>query len=165
MPLIKNTLLACLIFAIPAYAYVEKVNLSSGISVDFSDPASVVTAAKDLLYKADYQGMLEITEGSEKRKTESTLASIKEDRSLLQSLKSEADKIQKFEIMGKEVYDTQGLAVVYTKWQVKLVVERNSGVTIVEDKDHAVKPFSTVYVDYLLKKIDGKWKIISQKNK
>ncbi len=162
---IQLGLMLFLVFAIPAFAYVEKVSLSNGVTVDYSDPVSVVEAAKDLLFKVDYKAMLEITEGSARKKTENTLASIKEDISLLRTLKSESDKIQKFEVIAKEVYESHGMAVVYTKWQIKMTLEQTSGVKIIEDKEHTVKPYSTVYVDYLLQNFDGKWKIVSQKNK
>ncbi len=163
MKTIRTWSFLLIIFAMPAFGYVEKTTFKSGVEVDYADPVSVVTAAKDLLFKVDYYSMLEITESGEKKKTQKTIDSIKEDTSLLKDLKEEAHKIEKFMVLGQDIFEEKGVAVVYTRWHIKRTIESAKGMKIIEDP--SVKPYSVVYVDYLLKNYDGKWKIISQKSK
>ena len=154
-----------LLLILPTYAYVEKIKLPSGVTVDYNDPVSVVKAAKVLLCKADYKGMLAITGKGEKTRTRKTINAIKENHKLLLSLKKESGKIQKFEIIGKDVFEDKGIAVVYTRWHVDRKIEKLSRAKMIIDPNKKYKKYSVVFVDYLLRKMDGKWKIISKRSK
>ena len=143
---------------------------------DFSEPATVVQAASKMLMNSDYEAMLIITELKEKKLTVDTLEQIKADSKLRETLKKESDKILGFEITGTEIYTndiSNQLVIVSTKWTIKIDNSDPKNpqyfVRIHEnddpDKTRRNKIDSTVYVDYLLKKFDDKWKIISKKTR
>jgi hypothetical protein len=150
-------LFAPLLLAVPVFASADKY------VYDFADPVSVVQAANRMLMNADYSAMTDITEGSERKKTDETLSAIESDGKLLERLKQESDQIQGFEIMSTELYTNVSRAVVHTKWTVKLAQKRPSAYDTGNDRQQRLT--STVYVDYLLKPFDSRWKIISKQTK
>ncbi len=148
---------------------------------DFSDPKSVVTAASRMLLNSDYSEMLVLTEMGEKRRTQETVNSVLSNGSLKSVLQKESDKILGFELLGLEYVTndaTNKMAVVFTRWLVKMetFIPKNprNFVPLDPSKDPtretasrtpARKDGATVYVDYLLKQYDGKWKIVSKRTR
>lgn len=135
--------------------------------VDFNDPASVVRYACYLVTNSDYENMINITESGEKKRTLEALDLIKKDLTILQKIKKDASFILKFDIIDKEIYNKEGkeFAVVYTIWEMKtdIKIQKNAITITKEDYDNIRKSYY-VYVDYLLKRYDGKWKIVSRKS-
>lgn len=143
---------------------------------DFNEPVTIVKAASKMLMNADYVNMLEITELNEKKKTQDTLDQVKTNNKLLEVLKKESEKINSFEILTMEVFTNDvknQMVIVSTRWMIKIGADgpKNSSdfVKISPSADPSAmkrkKSESAVYVEYLLKKMDDKWKIISKKTK
>lgn len=157
--------LVLLVFFIPAFAFVEN---NTKIEYDFSSPKSIVTAAKHLVVSGDFNEMLKITENSEKRKTETTIISVKKNPKLKMRLKEESKRVRKFEVIKEEIFTSSKgeIAVVYTRWMMtKVQPQQIRGVKVINDPTQKRSKYTTVYVDYLLRKFDGKWKIVSRRNK
>lgn len=144
-------------------------------SLDSSDPNSVVQAACKMIMNADYEEMVSITEMAEKKRTLDTVEQMK-DSNILEKVKKESEKINGYELLRLELYtnDVNNLmAVVYTKWMVKIEGNQPKNdpnyIRIYESADpNAVKrrkKESEVFVDYLLKYYEGKWKIVSKKTR
>jgi len=142
---------------------------------DYSDPESIVRAACVMLLKADYEEMTNITELVEKKRTLSTLDSMKEDKNLKILLKKESEKLISYEIVGKEDFTnnlTNQLFVVTVKWTLKIDNDLPKNPSefdrVTKDIDtqsgKKKKNESIVYTDYLLMKFDDKWKIVSKKS-
>lgn len=143
---------------------------------DFNEPVTIVKAASKMLMNADYENMLNITELNEKKKTQETLDEIKGNNKLLDMLKKESDKIAGFEILTMEVFTNDiknQMVIVSTRWMVKVGANGPKNPEDFVKIDPSADPStlkqkkleSAVYVEYLLKKMDGKWKIISKKTK
>lgn len=132
-------------------------------AVDFNNPASVVSAASRYLMACNYAELSNLTEGSEKTRTLDTIAAMKTDTKLIQRLKGESDQILGFEVVETEIYTNLQRAVVRTRWQIKLPAQAKSQFDIPVESRGDGKNYSVVYVDYLLKPFDSKWKIISRK--
>ncbi len=137
-------------------------------SYDYSNPQSIVNSACLMLMYADYPEMLNLTEMMEKKRT---LATIEEttNAKIKELLIKESEKIIKFEIIGTEDFtnnSTNQLMVITVKWAMKIdpsrYVENNprKAIDLKESKSESV-----IYTDYLLKKFEDKWKIISKKSK
>ncbi len=142
-------------------------------SYDYSDPKSIVNSACLMLMNSDYSEMLNVTDLMEKKRTLQTIEAVTnvETRQLLLR---ESAKIISYELVGIEDFTneiTNQLMVVTVKWALKIdskpYLEDNPKKSIdkVPDKVPDQKGESIVYTDYLLKKIDNKWKIISKKSK
>jgi hypothetical protein len=138
---------------------------------DYSNPQSIVNSACLMLMNSDYSEMLNITDLMEKKRTQQTLdaATNAETRD---ALLKEAGKIISYELVGIEDFTndvTNQLMVVTVKWTLKI----DSKTPIENDPFKAMngaigryqKQESIVFTDYLLKKINDKWKIISKKSK
>jgi len=137
---------------------------SSKYSYDFTDPISIVNAASKMLMSGDYAEMSNITEGSEKKKTDDTIMALKDNYKLQDRLKVESEQIHSFEVTGMELYTNAQRIIIHTKWLIKVPARKSSPFQTSEDNKKG-KLYSTVYVDYLLKQFDTKWKIISKQTK
>lgn len=145
---------------------------------DYSDPKSIVTAASKMIFQSDYREMLKITEMSEKKRAQEIVDSLLSNEVTQADLKGEAEKILGFEIVGVE-YVTNGnenkLAVVFTKWLMKsdsiLPKSHDNGRNPMpkdptrDPEKQKVRTTTTVFVDYLLKQYNGKWKIVSKRSR
>lgn len=167
----------CLSFALLMFGFSQKSYANETNGIDFSDPKSVVTAASRMVMDSDYAGMLQITEMAEKRRALEIVNSIESNLVTRADLQKEADKILGFEIAGVE-YVTNGavhkLCLVSTRWMTKMesFKPRNTAEFTPMDPSRdpetqrSKKSNSTIiYVDYLLKQFDGKWKIVSRKSR
>ena len=153
----------CAVALLPAIAFVK---IKEKVVYDPNSPTSVVKAANKMLALCDFEQLLEITELSEKKRTQMTIDTIKTNAGAFKIIVQESQKIEFFEILKEEIYtnNTDILAIVYTKWRMKIDLAKKPGTPVV-DPANPSKPYSEVYVDYLLRKFDGKWKIISKKSK
>lgn len=133
--------------------------------IDYSDPESVVLAAKDMLMDMDFEAMLEVTESSQLAKTEDTLSSIEEDSSYKSELKGDVDLIIDIDIVRSDIFtnDSTQYAIVNTRWYVEKDPDEGKFGEVVEESSDA-NTFDIKYVDYLLQIFDEDWKIISQRN-
>lgn len=146
---------------------------------DYSDPKSIVAAASKMVFQSDYEEMLKITEMSEKKRAMEIVNSLVSNEVSREDLQKEAEKILGFEILGIE-YVTNGnenkLAVVQTKWLMKaetVLPKPHSNardITLPDTSNDSgsqrtVKTTTVVFVDYLLKQFNGKWKIVSKRSR
>ncbi|URA10497.1 hypothetical protein [Thermospira aquatica] len=138
--------------------------LSATKGLDYSDPVLVVDAACIFLMKGDYEYLLLLTEENEKKKTLIILSNLQSNKNAKAWLKEEMDKLGGYEIVNAELYtnNSQQYAVVSTRWLIKNTSQEISEFATPEEKAK-IKPNIVTSVDYLLKKIDGKWKIVSTK--
>ncbi|OHD55008.1 MAG: hypothetical protein A2Y33_03315 [Spirochaetes bacterium GWF1_51_8] len=148
---------------LPALAFVK---IKEAVPYDGTSATSVVKAANKMLAMCDFEQLLTITELSEKKRTQMTIDTIKTNAKALKIIMQESQKIEFFEILKEEVYTNNNdiLAIVYTKWRMKIDYSLKPGKPVNEPGTQN-KPYSEVYVDYLLRKFDGQWKIISKKSK
>ncbi len=140
--------------------------LSATTGLDYSDPVLVVDAACIFLMKGDYEYLLLLTEENEKKKTLMILSNLQSNKNAKAWLKEEMDKLGGYEIVSAELYtnNTQQFAIVSTRWLIKNTSKEVSEFTTPEERAK-IKPNIVTSVDYLLKKIDGKWKIVSTKTR
>ncbi|MCX7882214.1 MAG: hypothetical protein N2314_03205 [Brevinematales bacterium] len=140
--------------------------VSQSKGLDYSNPVLVVDAACIFLMKGDYEYLLLLTEENEKKKTLMILSNLQSNKNAKAWLKEEMDKLGGYEIVQAEIYTNGSLqyAVVTTRWLIKNTSTEVSEFTTPEERAK-IKPTITMSVDYLLKKIDGKWKIVSTKTR
>ncbi|MGC8764916.1 MAG: hypothetical protein ACP5QT_03435 [Brevinematia bacterium] len=156
--------------AITTFSFATNTNV---YNYDYNNPESIIKSAFLMLKNSDFNAMLEITELYEKKRVLNIISEISNNPSVVPALISEAKKIKSFEIVDREDYTndaTNSFVIVVTKWIVlnDSKSPKNSDIYAgIEDKINPAKSKkdSVVYVDYLLKKIDGKWKIISKRSK
>ncbi|MFN4215973.1 MAG: hypothetical protein ACK4HQ_01020 [Brevinematales bacterium] len=140
--------------------------VSQNKGLDYSDPVLVVDAACIFLMKGDYEYLLLLTEENEKKKTLMILSNLQSNKNARTWLKEEMEKLGGYEVVQAEMYTngTSQYAVVTTRWLIKNTSKEVSEFTTPEEKAK-IKPHIVMSVDYLLKKIDNKWKIVSTKTR
>jgi len=141
---------------------------------DFKDPESIVRNSFFMLKNADFEAMLEITELNEKKRVSNTINEILSNPPAKSILLAESKKIKSFEIIAREDYtnnSTNFYIIFITKWVVLNDKKSPKNADIYDGFEKAInsskgqKKESIIYVDYLLKNFDGKWKIISKRSK
>ncbi len=159
------------------FLLVFDLSFSTGTNVykyDYNEPESIIKSAYLMLKNADFKAMLEITELYEKKRVLNIISEISNTPGTEKILVLESKKIKTFEIVGKEEYtndSTNHFVIVITKWEVANEGKAPKNSDIYDSIESQINPKSkttkdsVVYVDYLLKKIDGKWKIISKRSK
>ncbi len=140
--------------------------VSQNKGLDYSDPVLVVDAACIFLMKGDYEYLLLLTEENEKKKTLMILSNLQSNKNAKAWLKEEMEKLGGYEIVQAEMYTNGAVqyAVVTTRWLIKNTAKEVSEFATPEERAK-IKPSIVMSVDYLLKKIDGKWKIVSTKTR
>jgi hypothetical protein len=139
-------------------------------SYDYSDPRSVVNSACQMLMNSDYEEMLNVTEMMEKKRTIATIEALTNQK-VRDLLIKESGRILNYEMVGIEDFTndvSNQLMVVTVKWTLKndtKYLETNPITSIDRDQNTWQKKDEIIYTDYLLKKINEKWKIISKKSK
>ncbi len=139
--------------------------------VDYSDPRSVVNSACLMLIHSDYEDMLGVTELMEKKRTIATIEA-STNQKVRELLIKESGNILNYELIGMEDFTneaTNQMMVVTVKWTLKndsaRYLENNPNKSMDKTEDFQQKKDVIIYTDYLLRKIDEKWKIISKKSK
>ena len=165
-PFFYLTLLALFLFIFLEYA----ISSTNKYIYDYAEPVTVVQAASKMIMNSDYEEMLAITEGTEKKHTQETVDSLKTDPKLKPVLEKESEKLSGFEVLDMEIFTndvTNQMVVVSTKWLVRIQYSTpvNPKGYVAPGGNRKVKTDSEVFVDYLLKKFDDKWKIISKKTR
>jgi hypothetical protein len=160
----------CLSLLFPFSAFAEKY------SYDYNDPVSLVKAASKMIMDGSYSDMMLITEGPEQKRTLDVVTNLQNNIPLQEKIKKESQKITGFEVLSVEIYtndSTNHMSVVSTRWLIKIDNANPKNpkdfVRIDESKDpnraKRSKIESDVYVDYLLKKYENKWKIVSKRTR
>jgi len=166
----KKTVTAVLGFVLIVFMADFALSSTNIYNYSYGDPASLVTAAGKMIMNADYNPLLDITEQTEKKKTQETIDNIKNNPSFLDELKKQSSDLLEFDVINTEIYtnDTDNqLSVVSIKWKIKLEQPGNNSDNMQlqqsgnPDLIGKTNTQSEVYVDYLLKLFNGKWKIIS----
>lgn len=174
--MIRKIFISAAIFLISFGLSFSENNKASNIkySYRFDDPDSIVESAYLMLKNADFKSLLLITELYEKRRVEKILDEISNSSELIFILKNESKKMISFEITGKEYITndlTNQMVVVFTKWYVSNDTASAKNDDIYNGVENQLNPQpkrrkqAVIYVDYLLKKFDDKWKIISKRSK
>ncbi len=152
------------------FSQVKKTNT---YNYDFNNPESLVINVFLMLKNTDYNEMLKITDLFEKKRVEKLLTEISNNPSILPVLKQESAKIKNFELINTEVITNEGTneyVIITTKWYMSndsKNAKNSDFYNSIENQIHPEKPKkdTIVYVEYLLKKIDKRWKIISKRSK
>ncbi len=139
----------------------------------FDNPETLVESFFLMLKNNDYTEMLKITDLYEKKRVEKILTELSNDSSLYYNLKYESSKMKKFEIINKEVITNEGtneFIIITTLWYLSNDNKKLKNSDIYEKLENNINPKqkkkdNVVYVEYLLKKIDDQWKIISKRSK
>ncbi len=123
-------------------------------------PKEVVIYALSALTNGEIEKLLEVTGRKELRQTEELLSSIEGNaqkrRALLNQYKSL--KSWSIESIDEQVIQGRTLAVIATKWVV---------IPFIEDapkNDFAAPKTQTLYVNYMLEKLENQWKIIDRRS-
>lgn len=128
-----------------------------------TSPKEVVDFALKNMTNGNFKALLEVTEGSEKRKAEELLVQLEAKPTRKDELMGEYSLLKSYTI--EEVsYVTNGgreLAVVATRWVIKVPLGKAPKNVIPTDKN--TKTEKTTYMDYMLEYKDKKWKIISRR--
>lgn len=166
----KSSLILFLLLLNSVFSQVKKTNT---YNYDFNNPESLVINVFLMLKNTDYNEMLKITDLFEKKRVEKLLTEISNNPSILPALKQESAKIKNFELINTESITNEGTneyIIITTKWYMSndsKNAKNSDFYNSIEDQIHPEKPKkdTVVYVEYLLKKIDKKWKIISKRSK
>ena len=175
--MLKKPMFYIVIVLLTTFLAIEyAISSTNKYSYDFNEPVSIVQAACKMIMNSDYTDMILITEQTEKKRTMDALTDIQGNPELMKKLKKEAEKLISFQILDSEVFtneNTNFIAVVYTKWKSKLVqtVPSNPSGFVrpseANDPDAARRrrTDTDIYVDYLLKKFNDQWKIVSRRTR
>ncbi|MEJ5283552.1 MAG: hypothetical protein WHS77_00760 [Brevinematales bacterium] len=166
----KSSLILLFLLVNSIFSQVKKTNT---YNYDFNNPESLVINVFLMLKNTDYNEMLKITDLFEKKRVEKLLTEISNNPSILPVLKQESAKIKNFELINTEVITNEGTneyVIVTTKWYMSndsKNAKNSDFYNSIENQIHPEKPKkdTVVYVEYLLKKIDKRWKIISKRSK
>ncbi|MCX7820451.1 MAG: hypothetical protein N2258_02115 [Brevinematales bacterium] len=140
---------------------------------DFNVPESLVINVFLMLKNTDYNEMLKITDLYEKKRVEKLLTEISNNPSILPLLRQESAKIKNFELINTETITNEGTneyIIITTKWYMSNDSKNAKNSDFYNNIQDQINPEkakkdTVVYVEYLLKKIDKKWKIISKRSK
>ncbi len=140
---------------------------------DFNNPESIVINVFLMLKNTDYKEMLKITDLYEKKRVEKLITEISNNPSILPMLRQESAKIKNFELINSETITNEGTneyVIITTKWYMSNVSKKAKNSDFYNSIENQINPDKPkkddiVYVEYLLKKIDKKWKIISKRSK
>ena len=124
-------------------------------------PEDVVKIALTALTNGDIDTLITVTENSELRKAKELLASVGNNTSKKKDLLNQYKSLKSWEITEstEHTLNNRTVTIVSTKWVISPSLE-SSPKTMIQ-KESADQ---TVYVNYMLEKFDGKWKIISRKS-
>ena len=126
-------------------------------------PREVVVFALTSLTNGNIKALLDVTDGSEKRKTEEIVKQMDADSNYKKNLDAEYKLLQSYSIEEVTYVTNSGreLAVVATRWVIKVPLERAPRNLVASDKK--AKTSNTVFMDYMLEKKNNTWKIISRR--
>lgn len=135
--------------------------LSTTLAYSQDSPKSVVQFALQSLTNGDIEKLLEVTENSELRQVKELIAMMDSSARKKDSILQQYQNLKSWSIDSEEKHDINGrkIAIVSTEWKVNIPLEASAGK--VEQKANQQK----IFVDYMLEKFDGQWKIISRKSK
>ena len=124
-------------------------------------PEDVVKIALTALTNGDIDTLITVTENSELRKAKELLASIGNNTAKKKELLNQYKTLKSWEIKEstEHTLNNRNVAIVSTKWVIVPSLE-SAPKNMVQNES----PDQTVYVNYMLEKFDGKWKIISRKS-
>ena len=124
-------------------------------------PEDVVKIALTALTNGDIDTLITVTENSELRKAKELLESIGNNAAKKKELLNQYKSLKSWEITEstEHTLNNRTVTIVSTKWVISPSLE-SSPKTMIQ-KESADQ---TVYVNYMLEKFDGKWKIISRKS-
>ena len=124
-------------------------------------PEDVVKIALTALTNGDIDTLIKVTENAELRKAKELLASVGTDATKKKELLNQYKSLKSWEIKEstEHTMNNRNIAIVSTKWVISPSLESDPK-TMLQKK----APDHTIYVNYMLEKFDGKWKIISRKS-
>ena len=127
-------------------------------------PREVVIFALTSLTNGNVKALLDVTDGSEKRKTEEIVKQMDQSKDYKKNLDAEYKLLQSYSIEEVTYVTNNGreLAVVATRWVIKVPLERAPRNLVASDKK--AKTSNTVFMDYMLEKKNNTWKIISRRS-
>ncbi|MGL4561780.1 MAG: hypothetical protein ACRCV0_05795 [Brevinema sp.] len=128
-----------------------------------TEPKEIVTYAINSLMKGQAEELLLITEKSELRKTKELIDNINNKTYSKDSLLEQYSEIESWNIEKSQEHKINGrvITIVSTVWKIKppKKMEPNQ----ISNTESIGNNIQTVYVDYMLEKFNGQWKIISRK--
>ena len=124
-------------------------------------PEDVVKIALTALTNGDIDTLITVTENSELRKAKELLASVGYNTSKKKDLLNQYKSLKSWEITEstEHTLNNRTVTIVSTKWVISPSLESSPKTMIQKESVD-----QTVYVNYMLEKFDGKWKIISRKS-
>ncbi|MGL5254845.1 MAG: hypothetical protein ACRC9L_07635 [Brevinema sp.] len=127
-------------------------------------PREVVVFALTSLTNGNIKALLDVTDGSEKKKTEEIIKQMDQNQKYKKNLDAEYKLLQSYSIEDVNYTTNNGreLAVVATRWVIKVPVERAPRNLVAGDKN--ARTANTVFMDYMLEKKNNSWKIISRRS-
>ncbi len=124
-------------------------------------PEDVVKIALTALTNGDIDTLIKVTENAELRKAKELLASIGTSPAKKKALLNQYKSLKSWEITESTEHNlnNRNIAIVSTKWVISPSLEDSPKNIIKQELAD-----QTVYVNYMLEKFDGKWKVISRKS-
>ncbi|MGL5721652.1 MAG: hypothetical protein ACRCY4_04555 [Brevinema sp.] len=128
------------------------------------NPREVVVFALRNLTNGNIKALLDVTDGSEKKKTEEIVKQMEQNSNYKKNLDAEYKLLQSYSIEDINYVTNNGreLAIVATRWVIKVPLERAPRNLVAGDKK--AKTANTVFMDYMLEKKNNTWKIISRRS-
>ncbi len=120
-------------------------------------PEDVVKIALTALTNGDIDTLITVTENSELRKAKELLASVGTSATKKKELLNQYKTLKSWEIKESTEHkiNNRTVTIVSTKWVI---------LPSLESSPKAESQNQTVYVNYMLEKFNGTWKIISRKS-
>ena len=124
-------------------------------------PKDVVKIALTALTNGDIDTLIKVTENAELRKAKELLASVGDSPTKKKELLNQYKTLKSWEIKesNEHVINNRTIAVVSTKWIISPSLESSPGTMVKQESLDQI-----IYVNYMLEKFKGEWKIISRKS-
>lgn len=126
-------------------------------------PKEIVDFALKNMTNGNFKALLDVTENAEKRKTQELIAQLEANPRRRDEVMGEYKLLQSYTIEEVTYLTNSGreLAIVATRWVIKVPLERAPKNLVASDKN--AKSEKVVYMDYMLEYKNKLWKIISQR--
>ncbi|MGL4367698.1 MAG: hypothetical protein ACRCTQ_05420 [Brevinemataceae bacterium] len=150
---IRSFILVFLMYNVPVF----------GSSIP-NEPVEVVKYAFTALTNGEIDKLIDVTANSELRQVNELLTSIKANPSKKDSLLKQYQNLKSWQIDNSQAHKVNGrnIYVVSTTWVVNVPIEKKS--EVMKGMKDPNKSDHTVFMDYMLEQLDGRWKIISRRS-
>jgi len=128
-----------------------------------TNPKDIVNYALNALTNGEIEKLLSITGNAELRKTKELLTLIQDDDEKRKEILGQYKNLKSWTIenIKEHKINNRDITIVNTKWIISIPLEQNRHLAKLPKN---IGKNQIVYMDYMLEKLNNKWKIISKKS-